>query len=258
MNEKNINFGSNRNDLVTLTAKGALGAVPVVGGALAEILGAIIPNQRLDRIAKYLEKLQSLFNEEAFERIKTLPEKVALIEEGIFAAGLTPQEDRLNRITHVIAYGLGKEDVEKDRISRILNATKHISDLDCIVLKYNGLFGKNFSESSAAFRFQEKHPEIWPKVRGGITDERPDRDEYAKSLKIVEERAEFVYSSELHLASLSLVKPYTQSIHSPYSNDMEGLAKSLESIMSSIKNEEFCITDLGLETLEAIASAYIT
>lgn len=40
-------------DYVALAVRGALGAVPFAGSLLAELAGSVIPNQRIERIAKF-------------------------------------------------------------------------------------------------------------------------------------------------------------------------------------------------------------
>lgn len=121
-------FNSNRTDHAVAALKGGLGAVPVAGAILTEIVGSIIPNQRIDRIAAYLEKLQSVFGDQFFEQVKNSPDKIAIIEEGMFAAGLTPHRHRIERIAYVIANGLNEDDVKVDDVSKLLHAVKNISD----------------------------------------------------------------------------------------------------------------------------------
>lgn len=48
-----------RNELVSILAKGALGAIPFVGPLAAEIIGTVIPNKRLERIEKLLSVLEA-------------------------------------------------------------------------------------------------------------------------------------------------------------------------------------------------------
>jgi hypothetical protein len=45
-------------DAVTVAAKGVLGGIPVVGPMVAEVVGALIPNQRVDRICRLVEELR--------------------------------------------------------------------------------------------------------------------------------------------------------------------------------------------------------
>ena len=41
-------------DIATILSKGLVGAIPFVGPLAAEIVGAIIPNQRIDRLESLL------------------------------------------------------------------------------------------------------------------------------------------------------------------------------------------------------------
>lgn len=56
---KNDISNNNRADYVASLAKSALGIIPFAGSLLVEIAGNIIPNQRIDRIAKYAEALNN-------------------------------------------------------------------------------------------------------------------------------------------------------------------------------------------------------
>jgi hypothetical protein len=47
----------NRIDHAVALTKGVLGAAPFVGGALVELIGSVVPNQRLDRITAFLKEL---------------------------------------------------------------------------------------------------------------------------------------------------------------------------------------------------------
>ena len=56
---KNDISTNNSADYVASLAKSALGVIPFAGSLLVEIAGNIIPNQRIDRIAKYAEALNT-------------------------------------------------------------------------------------------------------------------------------------------------------------------------------------------------------
>ncbi len=47
---------TNRTDLLTSFSKSALSIVPIAGPFLSEIVGTIIPNQRIDRIIEYISE----------------------------------------------------------------------------------------------------------------------------------------------------------------------------------------------------------
>jgi hypothetical protein len=48
-------LGHSPTDYGVSAAKGLAGLIPGIGGIVAEIIGAVIPNQRVDRIARFLE-----------------------------------------------------------------------------------------------------------------------------------------------------------------------------------------------------------
>src|SRR5688572_12945703 len=50
-------LGSTNADRIALVLKGAAGTIPVVGGAIAELVGSIIPGQRMDRLVDFVERL---------------------------------------------------------------------------------------------------------------------------------------------------------------------------------------------------------
>ena len=47
----------NKTDLLTSAAKSVLGALPYGGPLLSELIGNLIPDQRIDRLAKYIIEL---------------------------------------------------------------------------------------------------------------------------------------------------------------------------------------------------------
>ena len=68
-----VGVAANKKDLAVSLTKGALGAIPFVGGLVAEAVGTLIPNQRVERIADLLASLESMVSEMEQERVKGLP-----------------------------------------------------------------------------------------------------------------------------------------------------------------------------------------
>lgn len=71
-------------DIATIFTKGIVGAIPFVGPLAAEIVGTTIPNQRMDRIEKFLEKLEQKIKKMDQEKVKESiekPESVDLFED---------------------------------------------------------------------------------------------------------------------------------------------------------------------------------
>ena len=78
-----------KNDWAVAIGKGVLGAIPIVGPLAAEVIGVLIPNQRVDRIERLLNKLGSkvegIPKDILDERFKK-PEFINLLEDGMFQA----------------------------------------------------------------------------------------------------------------------------------------------------------------------------
>ena len=49
--------GTNKIDIAVAIGKGVVGAAPLVGPLIAEVLSVLIPNQRIDRITRLIKKL---------------------------------------------------------------------------------------------------------------------------------------------------------------------------------------------------------
>jgi hypothetical protein len=45
----------NEVDILTTSFKGSAGMIPILGPYLAEIIGSLVPNQRIDRITTFLK-----------------------------------------------------------------------------------------------------------------------------------------------------------------------------------------------------------
>lgn len=129
-----------RDRLVTI-GKGAASLVPLAGGPLAEIVGAVIPGQRADRIAAYLRALAAKVD--AFERdtqrvIADNAVKVDLIEEGGFQAARATSAERLNQIVEAVSRGLREDDVDVIRRKRLLVLFGELDDDEVALLNAYG------------------------------------------------------------------------------------------------------------------------
>jgi hypothetical protein len=101
-------LGNTSRDLVTALAKGAAGAMPFAGGIIAEIIGQVIPQQRIERIevyARYLnERLESMDQGETNSKMK-YSENVALFEDGALQSARAISDERKLHIARIVAHG---------------------------------------------------------------------------------------------------------------------------------------------------------
>ncbi|WP_295705407.1 hypothetical protein [Brevundimonas naejangsanensis] len=126
-------------DLGVALSKGLLGVIPNLGGFLAELVGAVVPEQRADRFARYLAKVDA--NLKALEaRIdiadarKLTVEQIALFETGGAAAVKAFADSQLDRIAILVAQGLTADAAEAARARRELLLISELTDEDIIEL----------------------------------------------------------------------------------------------------------------------------
>src|SRR5664280_2101026 len=114
MNSAGHSTEANKTDLLVSVAKSIVGIAPFAGPLLAELIGTFIPNQRIDRLGKYVYELDRRLTsfEESFLKEEFGKEDCAdFLEEGFRQATRAPSDDRRNYIASVIENGLSSEHI---------------------------------------------------------------------------------------------------------------------------------------------------
>lgn len=148
-------------DIITILAKGGLGAIPFVGSLIAEIVGNVIPNQRIDRIARFIELLEQRLGkleEESLQSRLTTPEAVDLLEDAFIQAARATSSERLEHIANVVANGLGKEELNQAEIKRMLWLLGHLNDSEIVILRSKLASTNEDLQRDADFR--QKHEQL--------------------------------------------------------------------------------------------------
>jgi hypothetical protein len=125
-------------DIAAIIGKGLLGAIPFVGPLAAEIVGAIIPNQRIDRIETVLRLLETKISEEDKEKVKqriVSPESVDLIEDGFVQASRALSEERKEYIASLLKNSLTDDQLKHIEYKRLLSILGELNDLEVLILK---------------------------------------------------------------------------------------------------------------------------
>ena len=120
-------------DYVTSAAKSVVGAVPFVGSLLIEIAGTVIPNQRIDRIAKFAQSLSEKLErvEQQFVTAQLGNEQFTdLMEEGLRQACRSLTDDRREYIASLIAHSLSWDDIEFQESKHLLRILNELNDLE--------------------------------------------------------------------------------------------------------------------------------
>jgi hypothetical protein len=231
-----------KDNLIVPTSKIASNFVPIVGPVLAEIVGMLIPNQRQDRIADFLKHLQAIISEDDLERIKTLPERMEILEEGMLQAGLTPHKDRIPRIAQITARGITQDEIDRDKISLLLETIKNISTTDLTLLIYHKLLNEKrhtCGEHTAFEDFQKKHANLF-------------MADYSEK----QEKMDFLKRYEQHLISLGLLEnimPSNIDASSRSERALREIDHKINTMLAALQSKgEIKITTLGKELLEYI------
>jgi len=129
-------LGNDERDRSAAILRAVAGLVPVAGSVLSEIITNIIPNQRLDRIERYLKLLaQQLEDRSAnLTGLQSDPEAIAVIEDGAFQAARAITDERLQRIVSCVTAGLTDENREVLQGRQLLDILSQLSDMELAIL----------------------------------------------------------------------------------------------------------------------------
>lgn len=182
-------------DVAAIIGKSLVGAIPFVGPLAAEIVGTIIPNQRIDRIESTLKLLESKILESDQEKVKqriVTPEYVDLMEDGFWQAARALSEERKDYIASLLKNGLTDDELSYIEYKRLMSILGDLNDIEILILK-----------SESIDQCQPEYKEFWEmhghlldvplSVHGDITEEKLDK--------------QAIYGAHtLHLTSLGLLK----------------------------------------------------
>lgn len=184
-------------DYITSLAKGAFGAIPFAGPIAAEIIGHAIPNQRADRIVRFVELLEERvkhLEQDAFRERCLEQDSVDLIEDALFQAARAKSEARLEHLVNIVAHGLTDEDTKQAEASKMLWLLEKLNDVEVILLRSRLVQTREDVQRDAEFR--EKHATIIA----------PRGTHMGSSWEEIEEEA-IHKSYKQHLVELGLLRP---------------------------------------------------
>ena len=169
-----VALGPTRGDEAKSWLRTLAATVPTIGPVVAHLVGSLIPDQRLQRIERFLELLERRLNDmervDLQERLEK-PTQVDLFENGAGQAVRAVTDDRVKFIASVVANGISGEGKEELEAKRVLNILRELDDAQIIMLAAK--LQKNWGD------FWERHMEVVsrPVVTYGSEDD--DRDKAA-------------------------------------------------------------------------------
>ena len=131
---------SNKSDLIASAGKSVVGAVPFVGPLLSELVDSLIPNQRVDRLTKYVTELERRLSatEEQNLRLKVQNEEyLTLIEDGYIYASRAITDERRFYIASIVARGLTHEEIDVNSSKYLLRLLSELNDTEVIWLRFH-------------------------------------------------------------------------------------------------------------------------
>lgn len=179
-------------DYVTSAVKAVVGAAPFAGSLLVEIAGAVISNQRMDRITKFAQNLEVRLSglEQEFVRWQLTNENLTdLMEEAMRQAARSISEVRRAHMASLIANSLSASDISYLESKHLLRILGEINDIEIIRL---GSYLYGTRESGQDYR--ERHQEILDPVGAHLGSSQVEID-----------RETLQRSHDDHLAQLGLL-----------------------------------------------------
>lgn len=133
-------LSANRTDLMVSALKGAAGAVPWAGGFLAEVIGGVIPRQRMDRIESYLRWLAIELDRRTGGAAPSITDQgLGLLEESLLEAVRPVSDERRQRIARLTSAGLAGGESKAIKARKILSLLRELDDFEMALLSiYDG------------------------------------------------------------------------------------------------------------------------
>lgn len=129
--------GATPRDLTVALTRGVLGALPIIGPLAAEVVGAIIPNQRLDRIESLLSTLerrvQPIDPQAVAARFRDL-EFVDVLEDGMQQAARAVEPERIGHIAALLKNSIAEEELQRLRDKRLLAILSELNSVKILIL----------------------------------------------------------------------------------------------------------------------------
>lgn len=127
-------------DYSTAALRAALSPFPIIGPFLAEAFTVAIPQQRMDRFAKWAAEIDGILKQQKIaisEAILKNEEFADLLEEGGRQAVRSLSDERRRYIAQLVTNGLNGEGIETSESKHLLRILGELSDVEVIWLCYH-------------------------------------------------------------------------------------------------------------------------
>ena len=138
MEEKNMKV--NMTDIITTGVASAIGCIPVCGSGIAELIHLVIPNQRQDRIVKYIEDLNERLKKLNCT-VESLKNKFTNYKYGVFTYDCIRSvvneayDEKIEYYKNICAKGIMGEEKEVEEARKILKILEQIDYSEILFLE---------------------------------------------------------------------------------------------------------------------------
>lgn len=129
------NLDSKREDMLLTAWKSVAGAIPIAGPALAEVVGSIIPNQRLDRITNFLRELDKRLTNIEAAALKENILAIDLFEDATIVASRALTDIRNRYVVSFVKSSVLTDSKEYDLKKKLLYILQELTDRDIEILR---------------------------------------------------------------------------------------------------------------------------
>jgi len=131
---------TNALDLMAALTKASASLLdPNLGPYLAELVGMVIPNQKIDRLIKYVAELDRRLAHLENEHLPAQIQDEAftdLMEEGLRQAAQSLNDERREYIASLVANGIASTEIEYHESKHLLRLLGEINDIELIWLRF--------------------------------------------------------------------------------------------------------------------------
>jgi len=171
----NDKLKSNDVDKGVALIKGITGAIPFIGPMIAEIVGEIIPNQRIDRMSQLLSILDSKLSkleitQEELKQKMTEESYINLLEDGMWQAARASSYERKEYIASILANGISNDNLHELEENILLALLSQLNDNEIIILYSYTMRSRNDQD------FREEHENVLMKPLAHMGSNREEID----------------------------------------------------------------------------------
>lgn len=159
--------------MLAAVAKGVTGALPIAGPLLAEIVGSLIPKQRIDRVTTFLQELEQRLTSVEVKIFKENILAIDLFEDAAIVASRALSEARNKYVVSFMKSSVSTDAASYDIKKKLLYILQDLTDRDIEILRSIQVRGYQVTES-------ENHPDSLTESSFRKLTEQNKIDYYAK------------------------------------------------------------------------------